>query len=201
MPRMGSNATMSHHIASSPTMSVPFYGRTRLAVPLVICVALAGCGAFNAATQHVAQSVTPYKLEIVQGNFVSAEQVQLLKIGQTRAQVKDILGTPMVSSVFRGERWDYAFNLRRQGLATQARKLTVYFKGDTLERFEGDTMPTEAEFVASLANLRKDVAVPPLEATPEQLRAVDTPAAPALAEPVLAPLPSSYPPLEQPASK
>ncbi|MEI8326770.1 MAG: outer membrane protein assembly factor BamE, partial [Betaproteobacteria bacterium] len=74
--------------------------------------------------------------------------------------------------------------------------LTVYFKGDVMERFESDPLPTEAEFVASLDTVRKDVKVPVLEAAPESLKdfAVPVAGAPKVAD--LPSLPSSYPPLE-----
>jgi outer membrane protein assembly factor BamE len=63
-------------------------------------------------------------------------------------------------------------------------------------------MPTEAEFVASLANLRKDIAVPVLEASEQAAKAVQAPAAPSAAPATeLPPLPASYPPLEAGASK
>lgn len=181
-------------------MSVFTSGHQRLALPLLAGLALCGCSTIDAGTQRIAQSITPYRMEIVQGNFVSAEQVRVLKPGLTRAQVKDLLGTPLVTSPFRADRWDYAFTLRRQGAEPQARKLTVYFKEDVLERFEGDAMPTEAEFVASLANLRKDIAVPLLEASEQAAKAVE-PAAPKAAAPELPPLPASYPPLEAGASQ
>jgi outer membrane protein assembly factor BamE len=147
--------------------------------------------------------VTPYRPEVVQGNFVSSEQVQLLKVGLTRAQVKELLGTPLLTSVFRAERWEYVFDLKRQGVAPQGRKLTVFFKDDAVEKFTGDPMPTEAEFVASLVNLRKDIQAPPLEATPQALAAAPSAAAPANAAPApeLAPLPVSYPPLEGAATR
>ncbi len=47
----------------------------------------------------------------------------------------------------------------------QERKLTVFFKGDAFDRVEGDEMPTEAEFVASLGSKRAKAKVPELEAT------------------------------------
>ncbi len=87
----------------------------------------------------------------------------------TRAQVKDVLGTPLLASVFHADRWDYVFTLKRQGVEPQALKYAVFFKGDVLERSEGDTMPSEAEFIAKLDSRRKLGAVPVLEATEEQL--------------------------------
>jgi outer membrane protein assembly factor BamE len=173
---------------------------SRLLLTLAACAAAAGCGSFDGASRRVAESITPYKIEVVQGNFVSREQVEALKPGMSRQQVRDILGTPLVTSVFHAERWDYVFTLRRQGVDSQARKLAVFFKGDVLERFEGDPMPSEAEFVATLDNKRKNAKVPVLEASEESLRRFSParPAEPTTPAAVPAP-PASYPPLEAPA--
>jgi outer membrane protein assembly factor BamE len=157
-----------------------------------------GCGVFDNATQRVAGLVTPYKVEVVQGNFVSREQVEALKPGMSRTQVRDILGTPLVTSVFHANRWEYVFTLKRQGVPPQERKLTVFFNGDAMQRVEGDAMPSEAEFVATLDNKRKNAKIPPLEASEEALKrfASDKPAAPAAPAAPLPPAAASYPPLE-----
>jgi outer membrane protein assembly factor BamE len=172
---------------------------SRLVLALAACAVAAGCGMFNNATGRIADSITPYKVEVVQGNFVSREQVEALKPGMSRLQVRDILGTPLVSSVFHGDRWDYVFTLKRQGVEPQSRKLAVFFKGDALERFEGDPMPSEAEFVATLDNKRKNAKVPVLEASEESLKQF-SPTRPAAApQPAQPPAPANYPPLEAPA--
>lgn len=160
---------------------------------------LAGCSSFNSASQRLANVVTPYRADVVQGNFVSREQVEVLQAGMSRQQVREILGTPLVTSLFHADRWEYVFSVQRLGEPLQTRKLTVYFERDLLVRHEGDTMPSEAEFVASLGSKRKAGApTPVLEATETQLarhRVTAPPAAPA------APLPPAdpakrYPPLE-----
>ena len=74
---------------------------------------LAGCGSFDGASRRVANAITPYKIDIVQGNFVSREQVQALQPGMSRQQVRKILGTPLVTSVFHGDRWEYVFTIKR----------------------------------------------------------------------------------------
>ena len=86
-----------------------------------------------------------------------------------RQQVRDILGTPLITSLFHADRWEYVFTLKRPGTPVQTRKLTVYFQGDTFERFEGDEMPSESEFVATLEKNKPQRAVPVLEATEAQL--------------------------------
>ncbi|MES2876953.1 MAG: outer membrane protein assembly factor BamE [Pseudomonadota bacterium] len=158
-------------------------------------LSLVACGSLNNASKSIAGVITPYKMDIVQGNFVSKEQAAAIKPGMSRTQVRDILGTPLLTSVFHADRWDYVFTFKRQGLEPQARRVTVFFKGDALERMEADELPTEAEFVASLDSGRKVVKVPVLEMSEESLKQLPAPAKNAEAKP-LPPLPASYPPLE-----
>ena len=55
------------------------------------CAGLAGC---SSPLRNVsADSFKPYVPEVVQGNFVSREQRQALRLGMQRTQVRDILGT------------------------------------------------------------------------------------------------------------
>ena len=171
---------------------------THLVLAITAGALVAGCGSFDNASQRVAGLVTPYKVEVVQGNFVSKEQVEAIKPGMSRQQVRDILGTPLLTSVFHSDRWDYVFTLKRQGVVAQERKLAVFFKGEAMERVEGDAMPSEAEFVATLDNKRKNAKVPPLEASEEALKrfATDKPAAPAAPAAPQPPPAASYPPLE-----
>ena len=183
-------------------MSAKAHRSARLGLTLLIGATLAACSSFDSATNRLVGVVTPYKIDVVQGNFVSREQVEALQPGMGRQQVRDILGTPLVVSVFHADRWDYVFTLKRQGVEPQARKLVVFFNNDVLDRFEGDEMPSEAEFVSALDRRRTTKAVPTLEASEESLKKfspADAGAAKAVSSPVLTPPPTSYPPLESPA--
>lgn len=98
---------------------------------------------------------SPYRPDIQQGNFVSQEMLAQLKVGQTRDQVKFILGTPLLTDAFHADRWDYPFYLARgNGELTKAR-VTVYFKDDKVERFDGGNLPTEKEYIARIAGPAK----------------------------------------------
>ena len=169
------------------------------------CTVLASCGSAGSGSSAInpVNWITPYRADVIQGNFVSSEQVAQLQPGMTRDQVKALLGTPLLASLFHADRWDYVFTLKRQGIEPQAFKYTVFFKGDQLERFEGDAMPSEKEFIATLSNRRKLGKVPVLEATEEQLNAAQRPSASkATTEPRLdntsagSALLRAYPPLE-----
>jgi outer membrane protein assembly factor BamE len=116
----------------------------------------------------------------------------------SRQQVRDLLGTSLLSDVFHANRWDYVFTIRRQGVEPQQRRLTLYFDGELLQRFEGDEMPSEEEFVATLDTRRKSGKVPELEVPEDKLKKIapaepEKPADEAAKRP---PLPASYPPLE-----
>ncbi len=139
-----------------------------------------------------------YRPEVVQGNFVSREQVQALRAGMPKQAVRDVLGTPLVTSLFHADRWDYAFTIRRQGAEPQQRRFSVFFKGDLLDRIEGDALPTEAEFAAKLDSRRAPTKLPELKASDADLAKF-----PAKPTPVAQPVPNnaptapvSYPPLE-----
>jgi outer membrane protein assembly factor BamE len=204
---------MPDHIATPPSMSenTRQITRSRLGVTslaALLCGLLTACGSTRSSSINPVNWLTPYRTEVVQGNFISREQVELLKPGMTRAQVKDVLGTPLLASIFHADRWDYVFTLKRRNVEPQSFKYTVFFKGDVLERFEGDAMPSEAEFIAKLDSARKLGKVPVLQATDEQLKAAGkagstrgsagsvAPAGDAASQSGAAPV--SYPPLESP---
>ena len=95
-----------------------------------------------------------YKLDINQGNYISQDMVDKLKTGQTKAQVKTVLGTPLITSAFRDNRWDYVYEYQRNGRVREHRQFTVYFKEDALARWEGDEMPQSAQDLNRIAATR-----------------------------------------------
>ena len=181
------------------------FARSRLVLVTVFAVGLSvllgACG-FSKTLSQPATWLTPYRPDVVQGNFISSEQVALLTPGLSRLQVRNLLGTPLVSSLFHADRWDYVFSMQRRAGESRIYRYAVFFKGDELVRFEGDRMPSESEFIAQL-DARRDLGkVPLLEATAEQLKAAEAKAPPRAPEAVVPAAPSapgaatSYPPLE-----
>jgi outer membrane protein assembly factor BamE len=161
---------------------------------------LTGCGTASDTRSKVVNAVKPYKVDIIQGNVVTREQLATLQPGMQRAQVRDVLGTSLLKSMFHENRWDYVFTLKRQDGEPQSRKVTIFFKDEIVEKIEADDLPSEAEFVSTLKSNAKVDKLPALEASAEGLKKFPAPAqAPATDNPVPA-APASYPPLE-PASK
>jgi outer membrane protein assembly factor BamE len=122
---------------------------------LAVAIALAGCQTVSEYIPKV-DSLAVYKIDINQGNYLSQDMVDKLKVGMTRQQVKLVLGTPLVSSAFRDNRWDYVYEFARQGKVREHRQFTVYFDQDKLARWEGDQMP---ESVVELNRLAGDKAL------------------------------------------
>jgi outer membrane protein assembly factor BamE len=100
---------------------------------------------------------SPYRPDIQQGNFVSQEMLTQLKVGQTREQVRFILGSPLLTDIFHADRWDYPFYLARGNGELTTSRVTVYFKDNVVERFDGGNLPTEREYIARIAGPAKVV--------------------------------------------
>jgi outer membrane protein assembly factor BamE len=83
-------------------------------------------------------------MAVQQGNFLDARQVNQVQVGMTRAQVRFLLGTPMLPPGFDNDRWDYLYTLQLRTLKRPERqRLTVYFEGDKVARIENDGAPTQ----------------------------------------------------------
>lgn len=89
----------------------------------------------------VLPSVTPYRMDIQQGNMVTQDMVEKLQPGMSRAQVRFTLGTPLIADPFHPDRWDYVYLYNKAGTVTEKRRLVVIFKDDKFVRIEGDKMP------------------------------------------------------------
>jgi outer membrane protein assembly factor BamE len=114
---------------------------------------------------------TPYRPDIQQGNFVSQEMLDQLKAGMTRDQVKFVLGTPLLTDVFHGDRWDYPFYLARGNGELTTSRVTVYFNKDNkVDHWDGAHLPTEKEYIARIAGT-KAAAVPDEQRSLEAVRA------------------------------
>lgn len=175
-----------------------FLAAARSLALLLAPLSLAGCSSLQSSDSFLGV-ITPYRMEIVQGNVVTKEMAAAVKPGMTRAQVRDVLGSPLLTDIFHSDRWDYVFTIRRQGAAYQQRRVTVLFDGEGMKSFEADDLPSERDFVASIDTKRAG-RVPQLELTDEQLKALPVPAKPVLAAAPGASAPQgparSYPPLE-----
>lgn len=189
----------------SLSASLPAW-RSRVA-PLTFALfgalALGGCSSFNepASIKGFIAYIAPYKPDVIQGNVVTTEQIATVKPGMSRAQVRETLGSPLITDPFHGDRWDYVFTLKRQGYDDQARSFVVLFEKDQVLKIDAPVLPSEDEFVASISRKKLPSNTPKLELTDAERAALPAPvAAPvavaAASAVVLAGATRTYPPLE-----
>ena len=113
---------------------------TLRALLLTLAAVLSGCGYVPRIP-----GITPYRMEIQQGNFVSQEMVAQLKPGMTKEQVRFVLGTPMVTDIFHSDRWDYVYWRETSKGIREQRNLTVLFENGQLQRLDGDVVSSAGQ--------------------------------------------------------
>lgn len=95
--------------------------------------------------------ISPYRITVQQGNFVSQEMVAQLKEGMTREQVRFVMGTALLTDMFHDDRWDYPFRLQKPNGEVIVSRVTVNFKNNTVSNFEGGNLPTEKEYLTQIS--------------------------------------------------
>jgi outer membrane protein assembly factor BamE len=164
----------------------------RIFITLLAAIAIAGCK----QNPELPSAISPYKIDIQQGNVVTQEMVGKLKAGLTRSQVRFVLGSPLVTDMFHSDRWDYIYLMQRQGKPDERRRLTVIFDGDKLLRLEGDVVITDKSLepepppvakppAAAIAPAPKPAIVKPVATIPPPPKPADKP--PVAATPVAKP--------------
>lgn len=103
-----------------------------------LALAVAACSSVNVP-------LSPYRIDVQQGNALEQESVAKLKPGLTRSQVRFLLGTPLLVDPFHGNRWDYVYNFRKAGKLAEERRLALFFDGDVLARIEAEGLTLRNE--------------------------------------------------------
>lgn len=168
----------------------------RAALALVPLSLLTGCSSIGLSNPETLFGLlTPYRIDVVQGNVVTQEVMAQIQPGLGRLQVREILGTPLLADPFHTDRWDYVFTIRRQGVPDQQRRVSVFFTGDLVERFETDALPSEREFVAAI-DRPLDAKEPVLQMPPEDVAKLPVPPKTEALRKVPQGAARPYPPLE-----
>ena len=97
-----------------------------LAIAVACAVLLGGC---------------VYRIDVQQGNYVTQDVAAKLKTGMTRTEVRQLLGTPLLSDVFHADRWDYYFSHSKAAKGAERKLFSVFFKDDKVESFTGEVQP------------------------------------------------------------
>jgi outer membrane protein assembly factor BamE len=112
-------------------------------LPLLLLTACGEMPKLEAPLLGVEDYFSSYHLDVRQGNLVSQEMVSQLKVGQTREQVRFVMGTPLLTDPFHDSRWDYVYRYDNGKGDVQQRRLSIYFDNNTLARVAGDVAPVD----------------------------------------------------------
>jgi outer membrane protein assembly factor BamE len=151
-----------------------FHRVRRTAALLAGLALLAGCQSVSDVTSSMATGMSavtgwaptflgPYRPDVHQGNIITKEMVDQLRQGMSREQVRFMLGTPLLTSEFHKDRWDFPYYLNPLKGQVQSRRLTIFFVDNKVERFVSDEMPSEtiADSLILGPNARKMPKAPP----------------------------------------
>ncbi|WP_424946900.1 outer membrane protein assembly factor BamE [Candidatus Spongiihabitans sp.] len=92
-----------------------------VAATALICAALSLGGCFV------------YKVDVQQGNDITAQMVAQLEIGMTKREVVRIVGYPLINDPFHKDRWDYYYS-KRDGKTgeTEQQRASLKFTDEVL---------------------------------------------------------------------
>jgi outer membrane protein assembly factor BamE len=80
-------------------------------------------------------------MDIQQGNVVTSKMIMQLRPGMTKSQVRFIMGTPLIQDTFHSNRWDYFYQMRKEGKIIEQRRVILEFDNEALARVRGDVIP------------------------------------------------------------
>ena len=93
-------------------------------------------------------SACVYRPDIKQGNFLKPNMIAQVKPGMTEAQVRFVLGPPMIRDPFHPDRWDYVYYNLPSSLSPVKTvghaHVIVVFKDGKVVSIEKRLMPTDS---------------------------------------------------------
>ena len=75
-----------------------------------------------------------YKPVIQQGNALEATTVSRVKVGMSKAQVINTIGSPLMQDDFRANQWDYLYYTNEKGTKSAQKNLVLTFSNDVVSK-------------------------------------------------------------------
>ena len=141
--------------------NTPFLKGLAVSALVLLAGGLTACSGLttisDGSKSKIGQVFKPYRPDMVQGNFISKEQLDRVKVGMDREEIKVILGTPLLNSVMHPNRWDYVFAFKRGDTQlVDQRQVTLIFEKELLKEIKADQLPTEYELIAEIDGIKSD---------------------------------------------
>lgn len=78
----------------------------------------------------------PYMYPVQQGNYITEQQVSLLRAGMTKEQVANQIGTPVTSYMFESDSWQYVYQQYKNNKLDTSYILNINFSNNMLTDVE-----------------------------------------------------------------
>ena len=117
---------------------------------IAISLMLASCSSISKLSMPKLSMLEPHKIDIQQGNLITQEMREKVKLGMSAAMVRSILGTPLITDPFHAKRWDYVYCLEKGGNQVEQQRLTLYFEDEHLTRIDDSNMPAPTATVPAI---------------------------------------------------
>lgn len=85
--------------------------------------------------------IHPYQPSIQQGNILTNSQLERVRVGMSKDQVAEVLGSPVLVNTFNDNYWPYVYTFQRNGGPITKKRLDLYFSNNRLVRIEGNYRP------------------------------------------------------------
>jgi outer membrane protein assembly factor BamE len=129
---------MSPTVRIAPCRRVGLERAAALLAALAAAAALAGCGSSRPGSSGMFE---PYRIDLPQGNYLTREMLDQVRPGSTRDQVRAVLGVPLLSPLFRPDRWDYVFRYQHPNGKAEVRRVVIRFTDDRVAAIDADELP------------------------------------------------------------
>jgi len=118
---------------------------------IFLAMTLSACSIYDSTTRKIASSITPYKIDIIQGQAITKEQISQVKVGMNKTDIQLILGSPSVQSFFASNKWEYVFYYRNgSNDIVKKRQVSLSFEQDILTAIKADELPSELELIKEI---------------------------------------------------
>lgn len=156
------NPLMDEPVAAAPAAKpvpadkavAPVSGTAVAATPAAKPAQPAAAGVQTTREKRLFGILSPYRIDIQQGNFISQEQLAQLKTGMTPEQVRFVLGTPLLNDIFHADRWDYVFRMQKGNGEVISSRIAVHFQDSRVARIDAGALPSEQDYLSLIAGTK-----------------------------------------------